>query len=287
MYKKSSINIIISSIVIFLLMPVEVLSQSLIIKEVPKENISIDLRYIHPFYKSPNELNFLSGTYDFNVSIPFNKKWSVNTLIPIAIFKNTIDAQFYGSHTYNESALGNIYLGLQTIDSTSSRIGRNFSVGAFLPTASRNNVNAANLFGMLTNYYELQKYLPETVSLYANIANRWYFEDALILGIDIGPQYLVHISDDYNGGNDFFVHYGLSGGVYFDDFTFKSEFTGILYLTGSIDDFADRFMNFVSVGLSYNKFIVKPTVFFQYNIHEMYSDISVGSLGFRLSFVVE
>jgi hypothetical protein len=265
-------------------------SQSLIIKDVPQENISIDFRFIHPFYKSPSELNVLSGTYDLNISLPIGGKWNINTTIPFVVYKNKYEYSYYGynySYEYNKSAIGNIYLGLQTRDSTSSNIGRNFSFGVFLPTSSKGEAATANIFGFLTNYYDLQKYPQETITLYSNLAFRWYMEDGIRFGLDIGPQYLMNISNKGSGGNEFFLHYGLSGGVSIDNFVIKSEFTGILILTGEVENFTDRFINFFSFGLGYDNSVIKPAIFYQLNFHELYKNLSTGSLGLKLSYVLE
>jgi len=94
-------------------------------------------------------LNALSGTYDLNISVPVGGKWNINTLIPLVVYKNKVEEQYYYynySYTYDKTALGNIYLGLQTIDSTSPNAGRNFSFGVFLPTASKNETGNAKFF---------------------------------------------------------------------------------------------------------------------------------------------
>ena len=133
----------------------------------------------------------------------------------------------------------------------------------------------------------MQKYLPETIALYSNIAFRWYLEDGIRFGLDIGPQYLVNISDEGSGGNDFFLHYGLSAGIGIEDFAIKSELVGILILTGDAEDFSDRFINFLSLGLSYTNFVIKPSIFYQFNFHELYENLSSGSLGIKLSYILE
>lgn len=290
MYKMNLFQIILLTLIYSLTFHPRLLSQSFIVKDVPQKNISVDFRIIHPFYTSPNELNTLSGTYDLNLSIPLRGKWNINTLFPLVVYKNKIEEQFYYynySHTYDKTALGNIYLGLQTIDSTSPDVGRNFSFGVFLPTSSKTESYNANYFGLLTNYYDLQKYLPETIALYSNIAFRWYLENGIRFGLDVGPQYLINISERGSGGNDFFLHYGISAGVDINDFIIKSEFVGILILTGGAENFADSFINFLSLGLGYTNFVVKPSIFYQFNLHEMYDDLSSGSLGMKISFVLD
>ena len=108
-----------------------------------------------------------------------------------------------------------------------------------------------------------------------------------MFGLDIGPQYLVNISDEGSGGNDFLLHYGLSAGIGIEDFAIKSEFVGILILTGDAEDFTDRFINFLSLGLSYTHFVIKPSIFYQFNFHELYENFSSGSLGIKLSYILE
>lgn len=265
-------------------------AQSFIIKDIPHDNLSVDFRFVHPFYKTPNKLSTLSGTYDLNISVPIGGKWNINTAVPLVVYKNKVDYQYYYydyNYMYDKTTLGNIYLGIQTRDSTSSNVRRNFSFGVFLPTSSKNETANANVFGLLTNYYDLQKYLPETITLYSNIAFRWYLENGIRFGLDVGPQYLINISEKGSGGNDFFLHYGLSGGVDINDFIIKSEFTGILILTGDAEDFSDRFINFLSIGLGYTNFVVMPSIFYQFNFHELYGDLSTGSLGLKFSFVLE
>lgn len=261
-------------------------AQSFIIKDVPHDNLSIDLRYIHPFYKSPNELNILSGTYDLNISVPVGGKWNINMAVPFVVYKNKLDYQNYYYYMYNyeysKNTFGNIYLGLQSRDSTSSNTKRNFSFGVFLPTSSKKEFENANFFGLLTNYYDIQKYLPETITLYANIAHRWYVENDIKFGLDVGPQYLIYIGENVGSNNTFFLHYGLSAGLDINNFIIKSEFTGILILSGDAPDFSDRFNNFLSIGLGYNNFILKPSIFYQFNFDQLYENLSSGSLGIKL-----
>jgi hypothetical protein len=288
MEKLNFVSTILFSLIFILSFQPQTSAQSFIIKDVPQKNFSIDFRFLHPFYKSPNELSALSGTYDLNISIPVEGKWNINTLIPIVVFNNKIDQKYYYyNYEYSKTAIGNIYLGLQSKDSASSNVGRNFSFGVFLPTASKNELSSANFFGFFTNYYDMQKYLPETIALYSNIAFRWSSENGLRFGLDVGPQYLISISDKGSGRNNFLLHYGLSGGIGIEDFVIKSEFTGILILTGDAQDFSDRFINFLSLGLSYTNFVVKPSIFYQFNFHELYENLSSGSLGIKLSYILE
>ncbi len=268
------------------------LPQSFLIKDVPQENFSADLRFIHPFYNTSSEsdLSALSGTYDLNISVPVGGKWNINLAFPVVVYKYKVENQLYyynDGFEYNKNILGNIFLGLQTRDSTASNIGRNFCFGIFLPTANKNEFGSTNFFGLLTNYYDFQKYLPETVSLYSNLAFRWYMENGLRFGLDVGPQYLINISSMGSGGNDFFLHFGLSGGFGINDFVFKSELAGIFILTGEAQDFSDRFFNFLSLGLSYTNFVVIPSIFYQFNFHELYDNFSSGSLGIKLSYILE
>jgi len=48
-------------------------------------------------------------------------------------------------------------------------------------------------------------------------------ENNLRFGLDVGPQYLISISDEGSGDNDFLFHYGLSAGIGIEDFTVKSD----------------------------------------------------------------
>lgn len=266
--------------------------QTFTFKDIPHENLSVDFRFIHPHYKSPAELSTLSGVYDFNISYPFGSKWNFNLAFPLVVYNYNSNSQYYlfiPRVVHSKNVLGNVFLGVQSKDLISDSKQRYFSVGIFLPTAAKEEESlGANLFGFLTDYYDLQKYLPETLTFYANVAQRWLFENNLGIGLDIGSQYLISTKGGNAGGeNQFVLHYGLSSGVDIDDFNLRTEFTGVLILSGGAQDFADRFFNFLSIGLGYTNFLIKPSIFYQINMHELYDNLSSGNLGIKLSYILE
>jgi len=67
-------------------------------------------------------------------------------------------------------------------------------VGVFFPTASEDDL-PANLLGVFTNSIELNKYAPNTTTLYGKLAT-YALREQVSVGLEIGPQLAMPKEED-------------------------------------------------------------------------------------------
>ena len=251
-------------------------AQFFILKKSPLNSASVDLKFTHPVLKNNDLLNqydqaIYSGSYDFDVSIPVSNSLNINILIPVSLIKNW--------NADSETDIGNIYLGVQTKNQFSKIRSLRFSVGLFLPTASRETF-LNNFSSYLINRYDPQKYFPNAFTLYLNWENRWDFRKGHIIKIDVGGQGIVGVL----GSGDVLFHYGFGGGFAFRDFLVLAEIAGIAVINSNSISFSDRFSNALSIGLNYGGHFIKPGIFYKFHLDDWTSDLDSGAFGFNIQF---
>jgi hypothetical protein len=246
------------------------------LKKTPLSFPSFDFKFIHAvqddnMFTSKYTQAVYSGVYDLDFNIPVSKSINLNFVLPVSVFKYTdVDG---------DTDIGNIGIGIQTKKQISEIRKLNFTLTLFLPT-SPTEFATANFSSIFVNYYDIQKYMPNSVGLYFNSENRWDFSDGHILKVDAGTQFLIPTAK--NGEMELLLHYGVGGGAAIGDFTALLEFSGIAILTANIDSFSDRLFNTFSFGLNYRGFSVKPGVFYKIYFNEMIPFNS--AFGFNIQF---
>ncbi len=168
---------------------------------------------------------------------------------------------------------------MQTKNQFSKIRSLSFSVGLFLPTASRETF-LNNFSSYLINSYDPQKYFPNAFTLYLNWENRWNFRKGHIIKIDVGGQGIVGVL----GSGDVLFHYGFGGGVAFRDFLVLAEIAGIAVINSNSISFSDRFSNALSIGLNYGGHFIKPGIFYKFLLDDWTSDLDSGAFGFNIQF---
>ncbi len=252
-------------------------AQSFILENPSTDKTSFGFRYLRPFFEGSSELSFLSGVYDFSVSIPVGSKMNIVGSIPFVTMG--------GELTETESGIGNIYIGVQHRMKSTVGKGMTLSFGAFLPTTSEDKQWAA-MFGILTNYVELQKYFPNLLIIHGNVAYRFSQSNGLMYGLEIGP-YLMIPTKGEGSEMELFLHYGLSCGYRMKDFVLRAEFAGIGIITEKDIDFSDRFFHALTFGVLWYHGSIRPGIFYKLYLNKDLSDSVSGVLGIKLEVVLK
>lgn len=243
--------------------------QTFLLQTPPEEKTQVGLRFMRPNFAGDAGLSTFAGTYDLYVNAPVSAKLHLVGSLPFSNFDSD-----RGS---SESAIGDIYLGVQARQGPS-----NVSFGAFLPTASEDKFSAF-LIGLLGNFYELQRSLPNTLTLYGNYAYRYHHAEGAIFGLELGPQ--VFIPTESDGGDvEVFAHYGLAGGFHFSHAALFAELLGVAVLSEDVGDFGDRFTHLIAFGAQLTNYPVRPGIFYQIYLDEDINDELDGVLGIKVEF---
>jgi hypothetical protein len=254
-------------------------AQSVMFQELPGEKTKIRLRFLKPSFDNVDDLSFFSGVFDLQANVPVSPKWNVVLSMPYSTFSD-------GERT-SRNSIGNLYIGAQAhgdLDSVHQTIG---SFGLYLPTAPDDEDNA-NILAMYTNWHELHRYAPNTLTIYANVANIYHTTRGLFYGFEIGPNIWVPTgSDTENRDTEFLLHYGITGGVNVNQLIINAELVGLFFLSSDADSFSDKFYHSLVFNAQYTGWPVQPQLFYKLYLEEDLSDRVNGVLGLGLTFGVE
>jgi hypothetical protein len=184
-----------------------------------------------------------------------------------------------------ESGIGNIYLGAQARLGNAADNGMNISLGVFLPTASEKKENAHEI-GLLTNFHELQRSLPDVLTIYGNFAYHYRQINRGMFGFEIGPQLLVP-TGELSGGAELFGHYGLAGGFPLANVAFFAELLGVFIISEDVEDFGDRFSHSLALGAQLTMGQVRPGLFYMLPLDDDLNNIIDGTLGLKVDFALK
>jgi hypothetical protein len=227
----------------------------------------LGLRYLRPMIKG-EKLSGLSGTWELNALQSIGRA-SLIVSIPYSSIS-------YGQN-YSESSLGNLFLGLQF---PSENKKTHFTLGFALPTASKEKWEAADM-GAYSDFLNYYKYLPQTMTLYGNIAYHSVFSDKIIFAVEAGPNVTIPTE---KGDPQLFLHYGLQGGLLLNKLSILTEFYGLAIISENELSLAERTFHNITVGAHYDFGRIEPGIFYsQYLDHDL-SDISI--LGFQLDYKI-
>jgi len=254
-------------------------AQSFILENPPIDKTRFEFRYLRPFFEGSSELSFLSGVYDFSVSIPVGSKMNIIGSIPFVI----MGGDWLGTET--QSGIGNIYIGLGHRLKSTTEKGMTLSFGAFLPTTPDDKYSVP-LLGVSTNYIELQKYFFNALTIHGNVAYHRRHSNGLMYDLEFGP-YLMIPTKGEGGEMELFLHYGLSCGYRMKDFVLKAEFAGIGIITEKIDDFSDRFFHALTFGVLWYHGSIRPGIFYKLYLNKDLRDSVSGVLGIKLEVVLK
>jgi len=276
--KKFHIKSITAAVFVFLL-PFMVVGQSFLLEDFPAHRTRLGIRFLRPDFNNGNGISTLSGLYDFSVSFPVGSKLNIVGSLPLATIS------FVGSGS--ELSAGNMYIGLQRILRSTRKTGTSASLGVYLPTmpVGKGTITAA---GYYTNYYEFQKFLPHSLTVYGNLAYRRSTSKGLLFNLEIGPNILIPTEDDPSNPRDteLYLHYGLSAGIRVQQFVLKAEWAGIGILKKKVDDSGDRLTHSIAFGINWNRGLMRPGIFYKIYLNKEFRDLVSGVIGFKLQIVV-
>ena len=229
---------------------------------------------MHPNFSGESGLSTFSGAYDLHANIPVSARLNFVGSVPF----NTFSAE----NVDGESSIGDLYLGIQT-RSASENKGPSVSFGVFLPTASEEKFLPL-LLGVSANSYELQRSLPNVLTIYTNFAYHNRRDNGPLFGLEIGPQLSIPTK---NGGDaELFAHYGVSGGFQLTNVALFAELLGIVFITEDFGNFGDRFSHTIDFGAQLTGYSVRPGIFYMIPLDEDLSDDLDGVLGIKVDFVL-
>lgn len=249
-------------------------AQHFLLQNPPTNRSELGLRFMRPnFSEDDDHLSLLSAVYDLNISVPFGKDWAFIGSFPFSYF-----AAKGGD---SESGIGNIYVGLQTRPPTASANKSSLSFGIFLPTAS--DELAPLILGLFSNYYEMEKYIFDMLTVHGNFAFTREHSN-LLLSFEIGPNIIIPTKKEREG--ELFAHYGCFVGAQLNPLILGVEVTGVAIISEDIDKFEDRFVHAVGFGAHWSMGNFRPTLFYNIYLYEEYKDVVDGVLGVKVGIVL-
>jgi hypothetical protein len=183
----------------------------------------------------------------------------------------------------NDFSIGNIYVGSQFAlgEKKSSRL----SVGFYLPTANSDSEGGLEV-GLLSNFYNIERYAMNTFSIYTNYAYAHRPEKGFLGGLDVGFSVWIPTKDGDVRETEVVLHYGMQGGYQFNQFALWAEFNGILIVTEDEGDFADKVINQLFLGGQYTGGTVQPGLFYGINLDSDLKELIKGIFGIKIDVVL-
>ena len=157
-----------------------------------------------------------------------------------------------------------------------------FSMGLHLPTASEDSDSQeAALLGLLANFHQARRILPNAWVIYANMAWRMESLEGGIFGLEIGPEVWIP-EKDAGGDSELWFPYGFSGGAGTRHFAFLAEVMGLFLATEDTDEFSDRFEHHLAFGVGVRNYTVRPSLWYQIPLHDDLREVIDGVIGLQV-----
>ena len=253
-----------------------VAAQTFLFQSLPGANPRLGFRYLHPFFNLQDlDLSRWSGVYELSWNTPVSREINLVFAIPYMIMNfETI------GYEYSESGVGNIYIGMQYHQAIHATESANTGLGVFIPTASDHvglQTWGLSQLSALTDNHQFQKYVPDLVTFHANVARHSLIRGGLFFGVQTGAYVTVPTEDE--GDTEFFMHYGLSGGIQLRDAAIFAELLGLVIATEDDLDLSERFDHEVAFGIQWLRGL---GVFYKLYLDDEYRDAVDGVLGIQL-----
>ncbi len=271
MTRKSALLLPALAVAIGALTSAPALSQSLLMRDLPKEETRIGLRWMRPSFKEGAKLSTLSGDYDFGFDAPIGGRMNMSLRLPLMRFTAGEDA--------GESGFGNIYVGVETRQAAPGNRVFSLAAGIYAPTMDREKPELG-YNGWITNPYEIEKTAINVLPVRLDAGARWYFDNGTFLGLEFGPAILFPIrveQDDI----DVFLHGAVGGGFRHDRLALLAEYGSEFWAT-SRGSSPNRFYPLLALGAEYSGSMVQPGVFWMFQFDDVLSTVSRGSLGIKV-----
>ena len=256
-------------------------AQTFYLEPIPEARPTFGLRFMHVRLDGDADLSTFSGTYDFYVDIPTSEKVGFRLSLPYSrvSFKYSQVYWDYVPQEVSESGVGNVYVGVHLTNQLSEQTKSVFSIGLHLPTAS-DNYDAASI-GLLANFHQARRVLPNAWVVYGNMAWRTESSDGGIFGFEIGPEAWIP-EGNTNDESELLLHYGLSGGGGTQHFAFLAELMGWIVITEDYEDFGDRFEHQLAFGVGLRDYTVRPSLWYQIPLDDDLRNSIDGVIGLQV-----
>ena len=255
-------------------------AQTLKLEDIPGDKLQFGFVFEKPFYALDRNLSTLSGEYQLSVNIPLSSKLNIIGKIP---FINTsFDVDYGFDHfSYSRNGLGNIFIGLQTKPVVMESQRSIVTFGLFLPTADKE----ASYYGFSTDYYGIQKFVPNSFGIYFNYAYHKIKDEGFNYGFEIGPN--VFIATEEGSGTELFMHYGVNTGYQINKLLLNIELLGIAIVSENIEEFGDRFVHTLDFGAQWKEIMVTPKIYYKIYLKEKLRESVDGVLGIGVSVSID
>jgi hypothetical protein len=252
-------------------------AQTFLFQSQAENRTKAGLRFLRPNFAGNSQLSTFSGTYDLWVNAPIGgSRLNLVGAVPFNAFS--------AEGVDGESGIGNIYLGAQTRLGNSADMGMNISLGVYLPTASEKKEDA-HFLGLVANFHELQRSLPEVLTIYGNFAYHYRQINRGMFSFEIGPQLLVP-TGDLSGDAELFGHYGFAGGFPLANVAFFAELLGVFIISEDVEDFGDRFNYSLALGAHLTSAQIRPGLFYVLPLDQYFNNPLDGTLGLKVDFAL-
>jgi hypothetical protein len=251
-------------------------AQTLNLQNIPSDKMQFGFSFSKPFYSDDFDVSTLSGAFELSGNIPVSSRLNIIGNFP---FINT--SYDFGNYKYERSGIGNIFIGIQTNPNTIDNGKSIFIFGLFLPTADEQ----AAFSGLDINFYDIQKYIPNSVGLYFNYAYHKIINEGLNYGFEAGPNLLIPTEGE-NSETELFLHYGIHTGYQVNKLLLNVEFLGIAIISQDIDNFGDRLVHQLGFGAQWKEALITPKIFYRIYLREEMREIIDGVLGIGVSISI-
>jgi hypothetical protein len=258
-----------------------IFAQTLNLQGIPSNKIQFGLNYNRPFYKDNYGVSSSINIFQLSFNMPISNNFNIMGGIPYIINYYNINTLYYNDQIESRG-YGNIYFGAQTNTSTEENTKSIVSFRIYLPTADEN----ASFTGLYGNYYDLQKYLPNALGFYFNYAYHRITNKGFIYGLETGPNLIIPTKSD-GSNSEFLVHYGVNGGYQINDLLISAEFLGLMMVSENFQNFSDRFINMIDLGMQWKGHMVVPKIFYQIILKKELNDVVSGILGVGVTVAVD
>ncbi len=255
-------------------------AQTFNLQNIPSEKIQFGLRFDKAFYSQNYNFSSLSGVYDIDINIPLSSKLNLIASVPYIYTSYQVD-YFVESGEYKEDGLGNIFVGLQTKPGFPEVNRSIISFGVFFPTAD----DEAAYAGTFVNFYNLLKFLPNSLGFYFNYAYHKMPGNGFHYGFEAGPNILIPTKSDRQ--MELYLHYGATGGYQIESILFKAELIGIAIISEETESFSDRFVHLLNFGFHLKADAISPKIFYAIYLKDSIKDDIDGILGIGLTLMIK
>lgn len=280
-YKNLSTSLIIL-FSFFLISPCH--SQKLNLQLTPSEKNQFAFSFDKPFYVGEDNTTSLTGIYQLYCDVPVSSNFNIIGNIPYINYSFVQDYYYNQNYhfEYNKNGVGNIFIGMQTRSDLINGKGSSISFGIFLPTANEK----VSVNGVIVNYYDILKYIPNSIGLYFNYALFRTSEKGFNYNLEFGPNVLIATNGD-NDETELFIHYAAGAGFRSGLFELNSEFLGIGILTDNEEDLNERLIHQISFGALLHFENITPKLFYRLYVNDKMLRRVDGVLGIGVGVELE